>query len=99
VGILARHLSEFSFTLYVLHVPVIQLLQHVGRTWFGREKLDPSSAADFAVYFAILGILLAASYLCYLLFERNTYRVRRFVKRLLLPASTKPARPVIFSAD
>ena len=99
VRILANYLSEFSFTLYVLHVPVIQVLQHFARTWFGREKLDPSSAADFAIYFAILGILLATSYLAYLLFERNTYRVRRVVKRLLLPAHPKPTRPVIFSAD
>lgn len=99
VGTAGKHLSEFSFTLYVLHAPVIELLQHVGRTWFRREKLDPSSAADFVIYFAILGILLGASYLSYLLFERNTYRVRRAVKRLLLPAHPKPARPVIFSAD
>jgi peptidoglycan/LPS O-acetylase OafA/YrhL len=99
VGILGKWLSGFSFTLYVLHVPVIHLLQHAGRTWFGREKLDPSSATDLAVYFAILGILMAASYLSYLLFERNTYRVRRFVKRVLLPSAPKRARPIIFSAD
>jgi peptidoglycan/LPS O-acetylase OafA/YrhL len=99
VGILGKWLSEFSFTLYVLHVPVIHLLQHVGRSWFGREKLDPSSATDLVVYFAILGILMAASYLSYLLFERNTHRVRRFVKRLLLPSAPKRARPIIFSAD
>jgi peptidoglycan/LPS O-acetylase OafA/YrhL len=99
VGILGKWLAEFSFTLYVLHVPVIHLLQHGGRTWFGREKLDPSSATDLAVYFAILGVLMAASYLSYLLFERNTYRVRRFVKRVLLPSAPKRARPIIFSAD
>jgi peptidoglycan/LPS O-acetylase OafA/YrhL len=92
-------LAEFSFTLYVLHVPLIHLLQHLGRNWFGGEKLDPSSTADFAVYFAILGIVLALSYLSYLVFERNTYRVRRILKRLLLPAAPKPARPIIFSAD
>ena len=99
VGILGKWLAEFSFTLYVLHVPVIHLLQHAGGIWFGREKLDPSSATDLAVYFAILGILMAASYLSYLLFERNTYRVRRFVKRVLLPSAPKRARPIIFSAD
>jgi hypothetical protein len=42
---------------------------------------------------------MAASYLSYLLFERNTYRVRRFVKQVLLPSAPTCARPIIFSAD
>jgi peptidoglycan/LPS O-acetylase OafA/YrhL len=99
LGSLGKCLAEFSFTLYVLHVPVIHFLQHERWTWFARDKLDPSSAADFSVYFALLGILMAASYLSYLVFERNTCRVRRFVKRLLLPTAPKQARPSIISAD
>jgi peptidoglycan/LPS O-acetylase OafA/YrhL len=99
VGTLGKWLSEFSFTLYVLHVPLIHLLQHVGRTWFGREMLDPVRPADFALYFGMLAFLMGTSYLSYLLFERNTYRVRRFAKRLLLPSTPKPATPIIFSAD
>lgn len=99
VASFGKWLSEFSFTLYVLHVPVIDLLQHIGLTQFGREKLIPASLTDFAIFFIMLGILLGASYLSYLVFERNTYRVRRFAKRLLLPASPKPATPIIFSAD
>ncbi len=99
VATFGKWLSEFSFTLYVLHVPVIDLLQHIGLTQFGRKQLNPASAADFAIYFAMLGVLLGTSYLSYLVFERNTYRVRRFAKRLLLPTSAKPATPIIFSAD
>ena len=99
VGTLGKWLSEFSFTLYVLHVPLIHLLQYVGRTWFGREMLDPARPADFALYFGLLAFLMGTSYLSYLLFERNTYRVRRFAKRLLLPSTPKPATPIIFSAD
>jgi peptidoglycan/LPS O-acetylase OafA/YrhL len=99
IGAVGKWLSEFSFTLYVLHVPVIFLFEHIGRSHFGRDKLDPTSAADFAIYFGALAILMALSYLSYLLFERNTYRVRRFAKRLLLPAAPKTARPIIFSAD
>jgi peptidoglycan/LPS O-acetylase OafA/YrhL len=99
IGTLGKWLSEFSFTLYVLHVPLIYLLQYVGRTWFGREMLDPAKPADFALYFGMLAFLMGTSYLSYLLFERNTYRVRRFAKRLLLPSAPKPATPIIFSAD
>lgn len=99
VGAFGKWLSEFSFTLYVLHVPVIDLLQYIGRTQFGRTLLDPTRPTDFAIYFAMLGILMGTSYLSYLVFERNTYRVRRFAKRLLLPTARKPATPIIFSAD
>jgi peptidoglycan/LPS O-acetylase OafA/YrhL len=99
IGVVSKWLSEFSFTLYVLHVPVIELLRHIGRTQFGREQLDPASATDFAIYFIMLAVLMGTGYLSYLLFERNTYRVRRFAKRLLLPTVTKPATPIIFSAD
>jgi len=97
--ILGKWLSEFSFTLYVLHVPVIDLAQYVGRTWFGREKLDPASAGDFAIYFALLAILVASAWLFYLLFERNTYRVRRFAKAIVLRNRPKVATPIVFSAD
>jgi len=99
IGKFAKCLSEFSFTLYVLHVPTIQLLEHIGRARFGRDKLDPTSVSDFAIYVAMLAILVAASYLSYLLFERNTYRVRRVFKRWLLPRTPKTATPIIFSAD
>lgn len=97
LGAFGKWLSEFSFTLYVLHVPVIDLVQHIGRTQFGRDKLDPGSAADFALYFGMLGILMASAYLSYLVFERNTYRVRRFAKRLLLPTEAKTPAPVVLS--
>ncbi|MFC5458996.1 acyltransferase family protein [Massilia niabensis] len=92
-----KWLSEFSFTLYVLHVPMIDLMQHIGATQFGRNKLDPGNAADFAIYFGMLAILVALAYLSYLAFERNTYRVRRFVKKLLLPTTAKTPAAVVLS--
>lgn len=96
LGAFGKWLSEFSFTLYVLHVPVINLMQHIGLTWFGRDKLNPASAADFVTYFGMLAILMASAYLSYLVFERNTYRVRRFAKKLLMPTEAKaPAAAVL----
>lgn len=99
LGRLGKWLSEFSFTLYVLHVPVIDLLQHLGRTELGREQLDPARPEDFALYFAMLAIILASAWLSYLLFERNTYRVRRFVKQALLPKRTQASAAAVFTAD
>ncbi|MDB5790101.1 MAG: hypothetical protein JWQ80_125, partial [Massilia sp.] len=95
LGAFGKWLSEFSFTLYVLHVPVIDLMQHIGLTRFGRTKLDPGSAADFATYVGMLAILMVSAYLSYLVFERNTYRVRRFAKKLLLPTQAKTPAPVM----
>lgn len=94
LGVFGKWLSEFSFTLYVLHVPVIDLMQHIGQTRFGRTQLAPDSAADFGIYFGMLAILMASSYLSYLVFERNTYRVRRFAKKWLLPTASKTPAPV-----
>ncbi|MFC4931126.1 acyltransferase family protein [Massilia sp. GCM10023247] len=98
LGTFGKWLSEFSFTLYVLHVPVIYLMQHIGRTQFGRDKLDPASATDFALYFGMLAILMITAYLSYLVFERNTYRVRRFAKKVLMTNEVKtPAAAVLSS--
>lgn len=99
LGAFAKWLSEFSFTLYVLHVPMIDLMQHIGLTQFGRQKLVPGNSADFAIYFGMLAILVASAYLSYLVFERNTYRVRRVVKKLLLPTHIKRPAPVVLSTE
>ena len=97
LGKLGKHLSEYSFTLYVLHVPLIDLIQHVGLTQFGHEKLDPGNPLDFGIYFGVLGFLMLSAWLSYLVFERNTYRVRRLVKRILLQPQAKPvAKPMLF---
>lgn len=98
LGAFGKWVSEFSFTLYVLHVPMIKLMQHIGLTQFGRQKLDPGSFADFAIYFGMLAILVASAHLSYLMFERNTYRVRRAVKKWLLPAQVKRPVSAVMSA-
>lgn len=99
VGRCGKWLSEFSFTLYVVHVPLINLLQYVGQQHFGRRQLNPARWRELALYFAALALMLIVSYLLYLVFERNTYRVRRFIKQRLLPLAHKPATPIVFSAD
>lgn len=87
----AHVLSEFSFTLYVLHIPLIKLLRHVGLQTLGRDRLSATSPADYGIYAAMLALLLLASYLSYLLFESHTFRIRRALKAVLQPASRGPA--------
>jgi peptidoglycan/LPS O-acetylase OafA/YrhL len=88
--------SEFSFTLYVTHLPLIALMQHGGATWFGRNQLSPHALPDLGIYAGMLLTIVAGSYLSYLLFESQTYRIRRLVKNLVLQrvssAAPAPAR-------
>jgi peptidoglycan/LPS O-acetylase OafA/YrhL len=97
---IGKFFAEFSFSLYVLHLPLIFLLKHVALTQFGLRQLSPSEPLHFAVYLGMLATLLLGAYLSYLLFESKTYRIRRFVKDLVagravvLPvaAATAPAK-------
>ncbi|KFI05728.1 acyltransferase [Massilia sp. BSC265] len=95
---IAVFFSEFSFSLYVLHIPVIELMRYLGRQYLGRERLDPNVATDYLWYFAVLGILVLAAYVFYLLFERHTIRIRNALKNLLLSPRAKPVR-VVLSPD
>lgn len=87
----AHLLSEFSFTLYVIHVPLIRLLRHLGMEEFGRNRLLADQPADYAIYFGILLAVLVAAYLSYLLFEAHTFRVRRLIKSMLQSRTRRPA--------
>ena len=93
---IARFFSEFSFTLYVIHLPLIFLTMHIGREMLGRDQLDPHVALDYLWYGVILLGLIGAAYLFYLMFERHTFRIRRAVKAwLLAPAVKRPAVEVL----
>ncbi|WP_185748466.1 acyltransferase [Herbaspirillum sp. SJZ107] len=87
----AHLLSEFSFTLYVIHVPLIKLLRHLGMQEFGRNRLVANQPADFAIYFGMLLAIMAAAYLSYLLFESHTFRIRRLLKNALRSQTRRPA--------
>ncbi|GAB3465620.1 hypothetical protein GCM10027321_30910 [Massilia terrae] len=95
LGRVAKFFSEFSFTLYVFHVPVIGLLRHVGRTAFGRDQLAPDRPLDYLVYLAMLTIILAMAYASYRVFESNTYLVRAKLKALLLRAPAPSSQQVL----
>jgi peptidoglycan/LPS O-acetylase OafA/YrhL len=84
--------ADFSFSLYVLHLPLIFLMKHIALTQFGLRQLSPSEPQHFAVYLGMLATVLLGSYLSYLLFESQTYRIRRVVKDLVArPAAPLPA--------
>jgi peptidoglycan/LPS O-acetylase OafA/YrhL len=81
---LGKFFAEFSFTLYVLHVPMIALLRHLSVGWTGAPIFSPFDAIHTAIFFGMLSILLISAYVWYLLFESRTHRVRNLVKGLAL---------------
>ncbi len=80
----ATGLSSFSFTLYVVHVPLLGLMRHAGKYWYGAEQVGATHWSDLAIYAAMLLFVLVFAYGFYLLFEARTAAVRRAVKAMLL---------------
>ena len=91
--------AEFSFSLYVLHVPLIGLLQHWTLKRWGLRELSPHEPLHFALYLAMLATLLVGAYLSYRLFESHTYQIRRLLKRMLLQRSARTPVAPTFRAD
>ena len=96
---LGRAVSNFSFSLYVMHLPLLGLMLHWGRSAFGLHQLSPTEPLHYAAYFAMLAMLLAGSWLTWLLFESQTYRLRRLAKRLLLQHRAPRAAVAVLRAD
>jgi peptidoglycan/LPS O-acetylase OafA/YrhL len=88
---LAHLLSEFSFTLYVTHIPMIKLLRYLGLQEFGRSRLAVDAPLDYAIYAGMLMAILAGAYLSYRLFEAHTFRLRRAIKNAVQPQRPRPA--------
>jgi len=78
--------AKFSYSLYLIHIPVIILLLHAGLL----RRHAVLNATTLAVYLGNAALLLASAYLFYLGFEKHTSHVRDFLYRRLLPGSHPP---------
>jgi peptidoglycan/LPS O-acetylase OafA/YrhL len=85
-----KFFSDFSFSLYALHVPLIILIRHIASTQFSLPQLSPREPLHFVIYLVTLVTIIGTSYLFYLLFESKTYRIRRMVKDLVEQGSALP---------
>lgn len=86
----ARLVASFSFTLYVIHVPLIGEIGHFTRAVFQLERLSPYRPAHYLVYLTMYAFLVLAAYLFHLPFEANTQRLRRWIKSLLFGQAIAP---------
>lgn len=85
LGRIGSFFAEFSFSLYVIHVPLIFLLRHLNERRLGIDELDPASLSDFGLYLSIVVLIVLLAWLFHLPFEAQTYRVRRRLKVWMLP--------------
>jgi len=85
-------LSSFSYSVYLMHIPVIYLLNE----WGMLPRYDRVAFTTVGGFLANATIIMAVSYGAYWLFERQTPRVRQFLyKKLLTPKPVPvPASPV-----
>lgn len=85
----ATRLASFSFTLYVIHLPLLMLLRHLYRP-LTNGQLSPRSIGDLGVYALFLLVVVCLSYLFHLPFEAQTGRLRAAIKRLVLRREAFP---------
>lgn len=95
---LGDSLSKFSFTLYVMHVPLVLFITSLMRDHFGIAQLSPEKFSHLAMYLTLLSVILMLSYGTYCLFEVHTHKVRALLREALSPristrASATGARP------
>ena len=78
-------LAGFSFTLYVIHVPLLVLLTNF-LSPLRAGRLSPYELSSLVTYVVILAGLLVVSYIFHLPFEAQTHRVRNYLKRKIFGA-------------
>jgi len=81
-------LAAFSYTLYLTHLPVLRLLS---KSW-GRQ--GDLSVASLSTVVAACGLCLVVAWLLYLPLERQTPKVRRWLRGCLLRPNTATTVPV-----
>jgi peptidoglycan/LPS O-acetylase OafA/YrhL len=88
-------LAGFSFSLYVIHIPLMEGLLPFWRTQHGAALLSPSQPLHLGIYAIMLAVLVLGAWMFYVATERHTVRIRRAMKarldRIGLPAPQPPA--------
>jgi peptidoglycan/LPS O-acetylase OafA/YrhL len=81
----ARGLSDFSYSLYLLHFPSVIL---IGALFYGSNQLLPN-LNGFTHFLGWLGFLLIIGTVFWWLFERKSNKLREFVNRHLAKRITE----------
>jgi peptidoglycan/LPS O-acetylase OafA/YrhL len=87
---IGKLLSGFSFSLYVLHIPLIVVLLFFAKGFAHQQTYSPNQLESWAIYFSTLFTVLLASYVFSIPFELQTNRLRKAIKNRLMEID-KPA--------
>jgi peptidoglycan/LPS O-acetylase OafA/YrhL len=68
-------LADFSYTLYLTHLPIVYMLVH-----FGFPKSQSINAVSIGYYLSAIAISLVSAYAIYFVFERRTKYVKEILK-------------------
>ena len=69
-------LAASSYTLFLTHYPVLQLLK-----WLGLERAREINYVTIGIYGGCVVVCLVSSWLLYLCFEKQTNRVKNWIRR------------------
>lgn len=83
LALLVAKLAPFSFTLYVIHYPILLAVKQFLRL-HGIGPLSTHNPASLLVYATLFLAIVGFAWLFHLPFEAQTHRLRAFLKRLLL---------------
>ncbi len=83
LGDLGTRLAAFSYTLYLIHFPVLTAINNMGY-----KNQTSISSQSLMLFVARIPICLVVSYLFYWLFERNTPAVRSYLRNRFLRNAT-----------
>lgn len=70
--------APFSFSLYLIHYPILFLIPY-----FGFIKMNTFNFTTLLVFLAVLVILMSVSYLFYICFEKQSDRIKIWLKNKL----------------
>jgi peptidoglycan/LPS O-acetylase OafA/YrhL len=73
---LSQYMAKSSYTLYLVHVPALVFIA----AWMGQQRWQPDGR-HLLFALGILGAVFLYAQIVYLLFERNTGAIRRWLKR------------------
>jgi len=84
-----KHSANSSYTLYLVHLPLLILVT----AWIGQPRWEPNGVALFYAALVFFGVLSYAQIL-YLMFEKHTDSLRRWLKSSVLKRAAKRERLV-----
>ena len=77
---LANFFSDFSFSLYATHFVIVELILDFLNFHFQLGlKSKIASIQNWLIYLLIVVVTISTSYLFYLVTERNTHKVRKYL--------------------